>query len=107
MSVLELTNDNFQQEVLNSPTPVLVDFWAPWCAPCKIMGPVIDVMAEGWSGKPIKFAKLDVDQHPQTAGGYKVMSIPTFLLFSNGAVAGMWRGIQDKNSWTQEINAAL
>ncbi len=107
MSVLELTNDNFQKEVLQSTTPVLVDFWAPWCGPCKIMGPVIDAMAQEWKGKTIKFAKLNVDDHSQVAGSYKVMSIPTFLLIKNGAVEKMWRGIQDKNSWTKEIEAAL
>ena len=81
-----LNKNNFSQEVLNSPTPVLVDFWAPWCGPCQMMGPIVAELAEEYAGKPVKIAKLNVDESQTTAGQFRVMSIPTFLLFKNGEV---------------------
>lgn len=78
---------NFEQEVLKSDIPVLVDFYADWCGPCKMMAPVVEKIAEKYAGK-IKVGKLNVDSSPATASKYKVMSIPTFLIFKNGAVTG-------------------
>ncbi len=84
MSELILTDANFQKEVLESSIPVLVDFWAPWCGPCQIMGPLIEELATEWDASKIKVAKLNVDDNPVVAGNYRVMSIPTFIVFKNG-----------------------
>lgn len=84
MSELILTDANFQTEVLNSSIPVLVDFWAPWCGPCQIMGPLLDELAGEWDASKIKVAKMNVDDNATIPGNYRVMSIPTFILFKNG-----------------------
>ena len=81
-----LTTDNFQKEVLESSTPVLVDFWADWCMPCKMIAPVLEELAEEYDGK-IRIGKLNVDEHSDIAGEYNVLSIPTLLLFKDGKVA--------------------
>lgn len=87
----KFTEANFQEEVLQSQTPVLVDFYADWCGPCKMMAPIVKELAEAYDGR-IKIGKLNVDENPDTAARYKVMSIPTFLIFQKGektdAVAG-------------------
>ena len=85
---LEITDDSFENEVLKSTTPALVDFWAPWCGPCRMVAPVIDNLskAEKYIGK-FKFCKLNVDENPKTAGKYNVMSIPTIMFFKEGKVA--------------------
>lgn len=79
----KFTDANFHEEVLQSEIPVLVDFYADWCGPCKMMAPLIEELAEKYDGK-IKIGKLNVDENPNTAVQYKVMSIPTFLVFQNG-----------------------
>lgn len=83
---VEITTENFEEEVLQSDVPVLVDFWADWCMPCKMIAPVLDEMAEDYDGK-LKIGKLDVDAHGELAGRFNVVSIPTLLLFKNGEVA--------------------
>lgn len=85
MAVLELTAENFEEEVINSKTPVLVDFWATWCGPCQMQGPVIEQAAETFS--EIKVGKLNVDAENALAQKYGVMSIPTLILFKDGQVA--------------------
>lgn len=80
------TDATFNSEVLQSTVPVLVDFWAPWCGPCQMMGPIIEELGAEMAGKNIKIGKLNVDENPDTAGVYNVMSIPTFLLFKGGQV---------------------
>lgn len=85
MAVLEITTDNFEKEVLNSKEPVLVDFWAVWCGPCQMQGPVIEQAAEKFPG--IKVGKLNVDEQGDLAQKYGVMSIPTLILFKGGQVA--------------------
>ena len=84
MAIIQLTSDNFEAEVLNSDKPVLVDFYADWCGPCKMIAPVVDQIAE--ENDDIKVGKINVDQSPDIAQKYKVMSIPMFAFFKNGEV---------------------
>jgi thioredoxin 1 len=91
---MEFTKDNFDAEVLKSDKPVLVDFWAPWCGPCQIMGPVIDSLAGEMT--TVKIGKLNVDEHPEVAQQYGVMSIPTMKVYKGGQVVKEFVGVQDK-----------
>lgn len=83
MAVIKITADNFEEEVINSELPVLVDFWAVWCGPCQMQGPVVEEAAEKFAGK-LKVGKLNVDEEGALAQKYKVMSIPTLILFQDG-----------------------
>ena len=94
MAVVHLSKDNFQNEVLESKVPVLVDFWATWCGPCQTMGPLVEEIAE--ERTDIKVCKLDVDQEPELARQYRVMSIPTFLVFKEGEVVKRDMGVMSK-----------
>lgn len=85
MKLLELTDDNFQKEVLESPTPVLVDFWAVWCGPCRAIAPVVEEIARDYAGK-LKVGKMDVDAHQDVPIRFGIRSIPTLMLFKNGQV---------------------
>jgi len=89
------TDQNFEQEVLNSQKPVLVDFWAPWCGPCQMMGPIIEELAEELEGQVV-VGKLNVDENPQMAQKYGIMGIPTLLVFKNGQVVEQFVGVQPK-----------
>ena len=80
------TDQNFETEVLQSSVPVLVDFWAPWCGPCQMMGPFVEELATELANANVKVGKLNVDENQMTSGKYQVMSIPTFLMFKNGEV---------------------
>ncbi len=86
-----LTDENFQEEVLNADVPVLVDFWAVWCGPCRVIAPVIEQLAEEFEGRA-KIAKLDVDHNPQTAMAFGIRSIPTLLFFKDGQVVDQMIG---------------
>ncbi|MGE4283468.1 MAG: thioredoxin [Clostridia bacterium] len=93
--VLTITNDNFEQEVKGSDTPVLVDFWASWCGPCRMVAPVIDELANDFDGKA-KVGKLNVDEQRDLAAQFRVMSIPTIMLFKNGDVVDKVVGVKSK-----------
>ena len=90
-NIVTVTQDNFQSEILSSPTPVLVDFWAEWCGPCKMMAPALDELATEYSGKA-KIAKVNVDDQQQLAVTYRVSSIPMFLVFKGGQVVAQHVG---------------
>jgi thioredoxin 1 len=95
MSVLTITNDNFQNEVMDSSQPVLVDFWASWCGPCRMVSPIVDEISEDASGK-FKVGKINVDEQPDLAAKYNVMSIPTLIVFKDGAAYKTTVGVRSK-----------
>lgn len=99
---IELTDSNFSQEVLESDVPVLVDFWAEWCGPCKMVEPVVAELADDYEGK-IKVGNVDVDNNQQTAMNFNIRSIPTLLLFKDGDVVEMMIGAQPKNNIVDKI----
>ena len=101
MSVINLTTENFEEEVLNAKEPVLVDFWATWCGPCQTMGPVVDELAQELTD--VKVGQVNVDEQMVLAREYKVMSIPTFLVFKDGKVAERTLGVQEKSELEQLI----
>ena len=96
MAVLTINNENFDKEVLNSDIPVLLDFWASWCGPCKMMLPVVDEIAETM-GEKVKVGKINVDECPDLAQKYNVMTIPTFVVIKNGTETGRTIGVQAKS----------
>jgi len=104
--VVQLTDDTFEKDVLKSSTPVLVDFWASWCAPCKAISPVVDGLADEYEGK-VKVAKLNVDENPATPGQYGVRGIPTLILFKDGQVVDQVVGAVPKNQLEGLIKKAL
>ncbi len=106
MNVTALTDDSFKKEVLDEQMPVLVDFWATWCQPCKMVSPIIDELAEEYKGK-VKVVKMDVDAHPKNPGTYGIMSIPTVMLFKSGKPAAMMIGVQPKSVYKEKIDAAI
>lgn len=106
MATIKVTDANFSQEVLQSESLVLVDFWAEWCAPCRMMGPVVEELAESYAGK-MKVCKLNVDENPQTAARYQVMSIPTLILFKGGEEQDRIIGYQPREQLTGRLSLAL
>ncbi len=102
MSLSHFTDANFKKEVLESNLPVLVDFWATWCGPCKMISPIIEDLAREYAGK-IKVGKVNVDENPKTATLYGIMSIPTLLFFKNGKIVGQATGALNKIELKRKI----
>ncbi len=101
--VIKLTDQNFEEEIKKSKELALVDFWAPWCGPCQMMGPIIDEIASEFEGK-IKVGKLNVDENPKTASEYEILSIPALKFFKNGVVVDEMTGLQPKETLVEKIN---
>ncbi len=99
---LHFTNANFQEEVLNSPLPVIVDFWAVWCGPCKALGPTIEDLSRELAGK-VKVGKVNVDEEPLLANDYRISSIPTVMLFKNGKPAAQVVGLMGKEALLKRL----
>ena len=104
--IMEIDDGTFESEVLQADLPVLVDFWAPWCGPCKAIAPVIEELATDFGGK-IKFAKLNVDDSPVTPGKYGIRAIPTLIFFKGGEVADQITGMVAKSKLEESINKVL
>lgn len=102
MSVLHITKDNFENEVLKSDRPVLLDFWASWCGPCRMVSPIIDEIAEETTDK--KVCKINVDEQPELAQAFGVMSIPTLVVMKDGEVVGQSVGVKSKEAILQMLN---
>ncbi|TXE09669.1 thioredoxin [Seonamhaeicola algicola] len=103
---LEITDASFEETVLKSDKPVLVDFWAAWCGPCRMVGPIIEEISGEYEGKAV-VGKVDVDANQEFAAKYGVRNIPTVLVFKNGEVVDRKVGVAPKNSYTEAIDAAL
>jgi len=105
-NVAEFTDSNFDSEVLQANGPVLVDFWAPWCGPCRSVAPIVEELASHYQGK-VKVAKINVDDSPEVAQKFMVTSIPTFILFKNGEAADRTMGAMPKGQFQQFIDRNL
>lgn len=104
--VIEVTNQNFEDEVIKSTLPVLVDLWAPWCRPCLMVAPVVDSLAEKYNGR-VKFCRLNVDENPQVAARYRIMSIPTLMFFKGGEVVDTVIGAVPERALQPKIDELL
>jgi thioredoxin 1 len=103
---ITLTNDNFEQVVLNSSVPVVVDFWAPWCGPCRVVGPMVESLAEEFSGLAT-ISKLNIDDYDRIATEYHIQAIPTLLFFQNGRVIDQVTGVTPKATLVNKLTALL
>jgi len=103
---IEINDSNFKSEVTDSAMPVLVDFWAPWCGPCRMITPILEELAKEYDGK-VKVVKINVDDSPNTAGEYGIRSIPTLILFKDGKVFEQTVGAQSKENLKQLVDKSL
>jgi thioredoxin 1 len=103
---IQLTDDSFDKDVVQSAQPVLVDFWAPWCGPCRMLAPVIEELAKEYSGK-IKVAKMNTDDHPNAASKYRISAIPTLLFFKGGKVVEQLVGVHSKADLKKTLDSLL
>ncbi len=104
---LRITDSNFEEEVINSPIPVLVDFWASWCVPSQMMIPVLDRLSEEYKNKKVKIKKLNIDQNPGIRDKYKILGCPTFILFKDGVELTRKVGAQSDKQLREIINSVL
>ena len=104
--ILQVTDETFDEEIVNSDIPAMVDFWAAWCGPCKMVGPVVEELAKEYEGK-IKVAKMDVDQNRQTPARFGIRNIPTLIFFKGGEVAQTIIGAQPKSAIEEELKKLL
>jgi thioredoxin 1 len=104
--MIKLTDQNFEQEVVKSDVPVLVDFWAEWCGPCKMIAPIVEELADEYNGK-LKVCKLDVDAHGSIAQQFRILSIPTVIIFKGGKVESQIVGAVPKKEFQKHIEKAL
>jgi thioredoxin 1 len=105
-NTLEVTDDTFDSEIVNSQTPAMVDFWATWCGPCKMIGPVVEELAVEYKGK-VKIAKMDVDNNRKTPAKFGIRNIPTLIFFKGGTVVNTVVGAQSKTSLEAELKKLL
>ena len=103
---VDVTDDDFRQVVVKSTIPVLVDFWAPWCGPCKMVAPIVDELADEYEGK-VAFAKVNVDENPRISSAYSIQSIPTLLLFKDGQPVNQIVGMRPKEEFKKALDASL
>lgn len=102
----ETTDSTFENDVVKSPLPVLIDFWAPWCGPCKAMNPAMEELGSEYEGK-MKIVKMNVDENMETPGRHNVMSIPTFVIYKDGKVVSTFVGARSKGEMQKEMDAVL
>ena len=102
----DVSDSNFEQEVIQASKPVLVDFWAPWCGPCRMVAPIVEELAEEYEGK-VDFVKLNTDDNPDTASKYGIRSIPTLLVFKGGEAVGQIVGFRPKSDLKQRLDAVV
>jgi thioredoxin 1 len=105
-NVLEFTDANFQADVIDSDQPVLVDFWAPWCGPCKMVAPTIEELANDYAGK-VRIGKVNTDENPETATAHQISAIPTVMLFKGGQLVDRFVGVTPKEKFTAALDGQL